>query len=616
MAKYGNTNVSSLMSAAKSAMAKRVTLEDSIASYEYDLSPKDQAAYQKYVDHLSGRLQQYQGVDPAKALSYQKALTTANRGFTSSEISRQSTQILYGNQSPQGKLQTLIGLYQRAMENGDENLAQRLEGQAASLQQTVMSAGRGGGGGGFGGGGGSSTDPQVKGWQTMKGDLENHNELLQQMLREGKISTKEYLGGGVDKNGNKFTGIHDTMQGLEDVRKQAFDYAQQTGDPSAINFVSDLSQKMRSHEYQNYINQSGLKGAAGQQLGSKTYDYQTGQWEFKTPGPDNLNGYSNSPMGQLLKLKDQSGNNLVFTDSDNYQMLLPKNQMNKVGEKKSGDRIDWQQYSGYLPGTENTPSTDSSIYGPGFNPTEMIFTQDENGKTAGAIPKIAAMNPITHQLNVDPTTGQARIIRPEDIGPSGTAGTGEFGAGFAIGPTNKFFQGVANDVNKTAQGNKPLQDAIDKGDIPGWVTEYGKSKVGQIFNSKNANDVIGKINQASSFLGHGSKMGSVGGFMSNPMRFLGDIGQLAMKATGLGQQVEAKKQADAANAAAEAARQQAALQASIAQAKANLPKPAQAPYKPAPQYSPSYGTVGNIQQGFTADPFSKAGIGTGSLYRL
>jgi hypothetical protein len=55
MARYGNTSVSALLSQARSALKKQQAYEEEIASYEYDLSPKDQEAYNKYASFLTKR---------------------------------------------------------------------------------------------------------------------------------------------------------------------------------------------------------------------------------------------------------------------------------------------------------------------------------------------------------------------------------------------------------------------------------------------------------------------------------------------------------------------------------------------------------------------------------
>jgi hypothetical protein len=138
MARYGNTSLSSLLSAAQSARKKQESLEDSIAAYEWDLSEKSSEDYAKYVDHLGKRATIYQGQDPARTLEYQKKITSAQRGLASAEISRATTQILYGNMNNRQKYQTITNLFQQAAANGDENLMQRLEAQAARLSITIQ----------------------------------------------------------------------------------------------------------------------------------------------------------------------------------------------------------------------------------------------------------------------------------------------------------------------------------------------------------------------------------------------------------------------------------------------------------------------------------------------
>jgi len=219
------TSVSSLLRAARAAQARQASLEDSIASYEFDLSPKDQAAFEKYSAYLNKRVALTKNTDPIKSLNYQKTLTSANRSFTSSEISRASTQVLYGNIDPTTKLNTIIGLYQRAVMNGDENLAQRLEGQAASLQNTILNAGRSGGGGG----GTSAANKQLKldvdnQVATLKDDLNT----LKSSLRAGGNSALgqiEALGGGR----TYFSTAKDVVERIANTYRQAAD---QTDDPN------------------------------------------------------------------------------------------------------------------------------------------------------------------------------------------------------------------------------------------------------------------------------------------------------------------------------------------------------------------------------------------------
>jgi hypothetical protein len=228
----GNTSVSNLLRAARAAQQKQYSLEDSIAAYEYDLSPKDSAAFEKYQAHLNNRIQQYQSIDPLKALNYQKTLTAANRSFTSAEISRATTQVLYGNIDNRTKLNTMIQLYQRALENGDENLAQRIEGQAAQLQYN-MNRYYGGRGYGFsyGGGYGSGVGQQFK------NSVNNQVKMLEDDLRtlRGSLNSGgNFALGQIESTGGGrtyFSSAKGIIEQIANTYREAANQAEAFGDP-------------------------------------------------------------------------------------------------------------------------------------------------------------------------------------------------------------------------------------------------------------------------------------------------------------------------------------------------------------------------------------------------
>lgn len=124
--------------------------QDAIADYEWTLSDKSPEALQAYLAHYQDRLNNPQA-DPAKALSYTKKLTSANKAFTSNEIQRASIDIIEGRQPEQYKINVLENLYSQAYQNGDYDLAQslrlQLDNQYVKMQNAAL-AGRGGGGGG------------------------------------------------------------------------------------------------------------------------------------------------------------------------------------------------------------------------------------------------------------------------------------------------------------------------------------------------------------------------------------------------------------------------------------------------------------------------------------
>jgi hypothetical protein len=135
---FGSTGASSLLRASAAALNKIDTYNDASASYEFDLSAKTAEDYQKYSDYLSKRINGVQNTDPSKALSLQRTLTGANRTFNSAEISRASTSVKYGDMSNRDKYAQMSKLWQAANANGDDNLAQSLEGQLAGLSVTIQ----------------------------------------------------------------------------------------------------------------------------------------------------------------------------------------------------------------------------------------------------------------------------------------------------------------------------------------------------------------------------------------------------------------------------------------------------------------------------------------------
>lgn len=599
---YGNTSVSSLLRAAKAAQAKQYSLEDSIAAYEYDLSPKGQADFEKYSAHLNNRIKQHQGTDPLKALNYQKTITSANRSFTSSELSRATTQVLYGNMDAGAKLNTMMQLYQRAVENGDENLAQRIEGQAASLQNSMA---RSFGGGGYGRG--STTDPQVKGWKTAKGEIDNYIKNLEQKFREGKITSKEFLGGYTDKDGTQILGLHGAIQNLEEIRKGAESYISSgQGDEDAMNFYSDLSGTLGSEKYQNFMNLAGQRIEAGQTGGTKAYDYNTGTYKFDPMNSGDIDGYVNSPFGQLFKRKDESKDNIILDEfskgeDTGYKIRLSKKQLNQVSELRDGKDVKMQQFEGYFPGKDFARVGATQIGNLNFSPAEMIYSQDETGKTTGIMPKLLYMNPLTGEYNRDPNTGELRRFDVNNLMNNTYQGGG------ILGNVKANFAGLQNDAMQEAQNNPALAKAIDSQDMLGSTVEYGKSKVGKLLKTKQATDIINSIKDFGSKLGRPSASQGVAGFLN--MFGLNQLQQQATKLQGEWRAKEdARKAADAERARADAA----ALQATIARTVArNRPAPA-APFMPQrPTSLPQ-----QVNSVFTEDAFSQKGIGTNSLYRL
>jgi hypothetical protein len=136
MASYGNTSVSALLSAAQSAQSKAQAANDSLQAYNWNLSDKSQQAYDSYANYLNTAASKTS--DQSKQLSYASTLVAARRTSTSSQISQLSTQIKYGEGDDASKMQALNAFRNAALQNGDNSLAQSLEGQMATLDISMQ----------------------------------------------------------------------------------------------------------------------------------------------------------------------------------------------------------------------------------------------------------------------------------------------------------------------------------------------------------------------------------------------------------------------------------------------------------------------------------------------
>lgn len=194
--RYGQSSLSSLISSARASAAKRENLEDQLAAYEYDLSAKTPEDFARYAERLTKRLAAVQNTDASKALEIQKKITSAQRAYTSSEISRASMNVNYGKMTDRDKYNKLAELYGRAIENGDENLAQRLEAQAATLSMKIQNAGGGGGRGG--GGGGSGSTASKKGYDKSLTEIERAIASVERARERGTLTDKEFYQGTRD----------------------------------------------------------------------------------------------------------------------------------------------------------------------------------------------------------------------------------------------------------------------------------------------------------------------------------------------------------------------------------------------------------------------------------
>lgn len=138
----GNSSASSLIKSASSIQNEINTYNDSLAAYQFELSPKtdgDLATYQNYLSTRINTLQSTGSVtDASKALTLTKTLTTAVSSNTSANIQRENIAVMSGNGTLSDKYNTIVDQYTRATAIGDLSLAQSLESQAYSVSQSIQ----------------------------------------------------------------------------------------------------------------------------------------------------------------------------------------------------------------------------------------------------------------------------------------------------------------------------------------------------------------------------------------------------------------------------------------------------------------------------------------------
>lgn len=569
---YGNTSVSSLLRAAKAAQQKQYSLEDSIAAYEYDLSPKTQADFEKYQAHLGNRIKQYQGTDPLKALNYQKTITSANRSFTSSELSRATTQVLYGNMDNGTKLNTMMNLYQRAIENGDENLAQRIEGQAAMLQQTMQ---RYGGGGGYGRGGGAEYDAELKGIKDASSNFKRHEKLLQEEYRRGNISLNQMQGGFTDpRTGEHIPGLRQTYESINSLKSQLEGGAMTPEREAAYVGLLDT---LKSPQAQMMTNKAGQMTQAGENIFAKKYNPTTRSFEVEK---QNIQGYDMTDLGAMFKAKVDSDGNIVY----------------KSGPKDMQDTTLFPKFA----------ANDLGGYQYAFAPPELGGKAEwivRQNRETGEYEFLGTKD----QLKVDPRL-QA------DVGVEGQVNNPLVQAANALGLKNNL-KAAFTDVNMEAMKNPALAKAIQDQDVLGSTLEYGKTKASKLLDKKKVGDLVsaGKNFARGAGLDPNAFLRGVTGVTSGILGLTG-LGGLQKQVDEYRAKSESHARAQAEAARARAAAEADALKRSIEEARRQAAPAPRAPFRPAP--APTGNTIRQITNTFTGDPFSQAGIGTNSLYRL
>ena len=542
---YGNTSVSALLNQAKAALKKQQALEEQVAAYEYDLSPKDQASWQKYNDFLGNRVKQVQASDPAKALSLQRLQTGANRTFTSSEIQRQSIGILEGGGSKQQKLNTMINLYRKAIENGDENLAQRLQLQADTLQQTIMNEAAAGAGRGGGKGTGDTTDAG-RGINKALDEFKLARTSLEAKYRRGEIGDQEYI--------DKMSKIFD---GSNNVLKNAFTIAE-NGDvlpngngislKEAENFYKSRESLRNDNQFQQLmgtdervpfdIRRAQINGAF-----KPKFDPLTGETKFE---PNNITG-----IRRLTEFGATQGafNTTDNVDSKKYSEAFKalglsggeSGHVNKTYQDYAGNSIEGQFYV-------NDPNNPQYAYTQDKNNVRYALNKDGQaimlGDSIAADKQLQSLqarlnNPNISQQEREAIQNDIRNVNTDYLPPDLTQGIQadqqkkadeEY---FGLSGVGRKLSSAAGELAGYIPGATSATNVLNKAKLGGLVSNYGKL-------------LAAPMTGAALALGTGAQ------------GFIGGIADLTKR---IGVLQEQKKQKDAAEAAQRAAEYQANQQA-------------------------------------------------------
>jgi len=128
--------VTSLLKAAQATQKKIRTQQDAEVAYEWDLSEKTYDQYLSYKSYLEDTSKNIS--DPSEALSYRKKINSAYSGYVSNEIQRQSINVIEGKGNNTDKYNTMFGLYDAALKNGNYDLAQSLNLQLDNLSVKIQ----------------------------------------------------------------------------------------------------------------------------------------------------------------------------------------------------------------------------------------------------------------------------------------------------------------------------------------------------------------------------------------------------------------------------------------------------------------------------------------------
>lgn len=133
---FGSSSVSSLLKSSQTAAAKIQALTDAQIAFDWSQSGKSADDFATYSQYLNQRMND--SGDPSDVLSLQKTLSSAQSGYISNEIQRQSQAVMEGDQDNTTKYNNIQSLYYQALNSGNYDSAQSIRGTLDSLSVTIQ----------------------------------------------------------------------------------------------------------------------------------------------------------------------------------------------------------------------------------------------------------------------------------------------------------------------------------------------------------------------------------------------------------------------------------------------------------------------------------------------
>ena len=330
---------SALLRSAEARRSKILQQEDALVAYEYSQSTKTYDDFLSYSNYLNERSSKTS--DISKRLSYQKNIDSAQSGYFSNEIQRQSINVVEGRGSNTDKYSKMVSLYNQALNNGNYDIAQSLNLQLDNLSVSIQNEQEAGQKA-------ASTMAlnSVKSLKKLVEKFKNGDELIQ--LPDGTvIKPLSMLGAETKQNGTTsseslgyFGEALRTVLALKDTVESAYVAA------STQDAVDEIDSKFRGI----LDNTTEFKTAAGNlTLGEIDTAYRSAIANNPLYSP--VSSYDSQTGQQVFKLKKNQVDDFVWTRNDDgsYNATQVVNKIVNSQQKLSAKITDEGYFLGSSP---------------------------------------------------------------------------------------------------------------------------------------------------------------------------------------------------------------------------------------------------------------------------